>query len=121
MNSRATEVCVPGAASGRLFSMWLFAPFRIDAANQTLYRENVRVAIMPKPFAVLCYLVDHHGRLVAQDELLKAIWPETHVQPEVLRRYILEIRRALGDDPDFENRSEEHTYELQSRGHIVCR
>ncbi len=80
--------------------MWLFAPFRIDAANQTLYRENVRVAIMPKPFAVLCYLVDHHGRLVAQDELLKAIWPETHVQPEVLRRYILEIRRALGDDPD---------------------
>lgn len=52
---------------------------------------------MPKPFAVLRYLVEHAGRLVTQDELLSAIWPETYVQPEVLRRYILEIRRVLGD------------------------
>lgn len=29
--------------------------------------------------------------------LLNAIWPETYVQPEVLRRYILEIRRVLND------------------------
>jgi DNA-binding winged helix-turn-helix (wHTH) protein len=46
---------------------------------------------------VLKYLVERAGRLVAQDELLEAIWPDTHVQPEVLRRYILEIRRVLGD------------------------
>jgi predicted ATPase len=52
---------------------------------------------MPKPFAVLRYLVDHAGRLVTQDELLTAIWQDTYVQPEVLRRYILEIRRVLGD------------------------
>jgi tetratricopeptide (TPR) repeat protein len=52
---------------------------------------------MPKPFAVLRYLVEHAGRVVTQDELLAAIWPDTYVQPEVLRRYILEIRRALGD------------------------
>jgi tetratricopeptide (TPR) repeat protein len=32
--------------------------------------------------------------------LLTAIWPDTYVQPEVLRRYILEIRRVLGDDVD---------------------
>ena len=52
---------------------------------------------MPKPFAVLQYLVEHPGRLVTHDQLLGAIWPDTYVQPEVLRRYILEIRRALGD------------------------
>ena len=52
---------------------------------------------MPIPFAVLRYLVEHAGRLVTHDELLNAVWPETYVQPEVLRRYILEIRRALGD------------------------
>ncbi len=55
---------------------------------------------MPKPFAVLRYLVDHAGRLVTPDELLGAIWPDTYVQPEVLRRYILEIRRALDDAAD---------------------
>jgi DNA-binding winged helix-turn-helix (wHTH) protein len=55
---------------------------------------------MPKPFAVLQYLVEHAGRLVTHDELLTAIRSETHVQPEVLRRYIREIRRVLGDQAD---------------------
>jgi tetratricopeptide (TPR) repeat protein len=55
---------------------------------------------MPKPFAVLRYLVEHPGRVVTHDELLAAIWPDTYVQPEVLRRYILEIRRALRDDAE---------------------
>src|SRR6516165_1543764 len=85
------EVAVP---------VWQFPPFRLDVANQCLYRDDVRISLMPKPFSILQYLVEHAGRLVTQDELLTAIWPETHVQPEVLRRYILEIRRALGDQPE---------------------
>jgi len=28
---------------------------------------------------------------------MDALWPETYVQPEVLRKYILEIRKSLGD------------------------
>jgi len=74
-----------------------FQAFRLDEVNQCLWRGDTRVSLMPKPFAVLRYLVEHAGRLVTHDELLTAIWPETYVQPEVLRRYILEIRRALGD------------------------
>jgi DNA-binding winged helix-turn-helix (wHTH) protein/tetratricopeptide (TPR) repeat protein len=77
-----------------------FPPFGLDAVNQCLWRDDVRVPLMPKPFAVLQYLVDHSGRLVTHDELLSALWPDTHVQPEVLRRYVLEIRRALGDDAE---------------------
>src|SRR5215472_6629233 len=77
--------------------MTWFAPFRLDVVNQCLWRGETRLPLMPKPFAVLRYLVEHAGRLVTQDELLSAIWPETYVQPEVLRRYILEIRRVLGD------------------------
>jgi DNA-binding winged helix-turn-helix (wHTH) protein len=49
---------------------------------------------------MLAYLIEHAGRVVAQDEILEALWPETHVNPEVLRKYILEIRKALGDRPD---------------------
>src|SRR5262249_9727281 len=62
------------------------------------WRGDTRLSIMPKPFAVLRHLVDNAGRLVTQDELLVAVWPDAYVQPEVLRRYILEIRRILGDD-----------------------
>ena len=75
-----------------------FQPFRLDEVNQCLWRGDTRVSLMPKPFAVLVYLVEHAGRLVTHDELLSAIWPDTYVQPEVLRRYILEIRRVLNDD-----------------------
>ena len=74
-----------------------FEPFRLDAENQCLWRGETRISLMPKPFAVLQYLVEHPGRLVTHDQLLGAVWPDTYVQPEVLRRYILEIRRALGD------------------------
>jgi len=49
-------------------------------------------------FAVLEYLVRHAGRLVPQEEILEAVWPDTYVQPEVLRTYIQEIRKVL-DDP----------------------
>jgi DNA-binding winged helix-turn-helix (wHTH) protein/tetratricopeptide (TPR) repeat protein len=75
-----------------------FQSFRLDDVNQCLWRGDTRVMLQPKPFAVLRYLVEHAGQLVTHDDLLTAIWPDTYVQPEVLRRYILEIRRVLGDD-----------------------
>jgi TolB-like protein/DNA-binding winged helix-turn-helix (wHTH) protein/Tfp pilus assembly protein PilF len=58
------------------------------------------VAIPPKAYDVLRYLVENPGRLVTQDELLEAVWPETYVNPEILRKYILDIRKILGDRPD---------------------
>jgi DNA-binding winged helix-turn-helix (wHTH) protein len=75
----------------------VFPPFRLDPVNQCVWRDGVRLEVAPKAFAVLCFLVDHPGRLVTQNELLEAIWPETYVQPEVLRTYILELRKTLGD------------------------
>src|ERR1700681_2816267 len=78
--------------------MKVFHPFRLDPANQCLWRGDARITLTPKVFAVLCHLVEHPERLVTQEELLEAIWPETYVQPEILRKYILELRKVLGDD-----------------------
>ncbi len=58
----------------------------------------MRIPLAPKVFLVLEYLVRHAGRLVPQEEVLEAVWPDTYVQPEILRTYILEIRKTL-DDP----------------------
>lgn len=77
-----------------------FESFRLDETNQNLWRGESRVELTPKAFGVLDYLVEHAGRLVSQEELLNALWPGTYVNPEVLRKYVLEIRRALGDRPD---------------------
>jgi len=75
-----------------------FQSFGLDTSNQCLLREGVPVDLAPKPFAVLRYLVENPGRLITHDELLDALWPETYVQPQVLRTYMLELRKVLGDD-----------------------
>ncbi|MGA3046566.1 MAG: AAA family ATPase [Terracidiphilus sp.] len=75
-----------------------FGSFRLDTANECLLRDGVTIAIPPKPFSVLRYLVENPGRLITHDELLDALWPETYVQPQILRTYMLELRKLLGDD-----------------------
>src|SRR5487761_2440539 len=75
-----------------------FESFGLDTSNECLWQNGVQISLPPKPFAVLRYLVEHPGRLVTHDELLDALWPEAYVQPQVLRTYMLDLRRALGDD-----------------------
>ena len=80
--------------------MKFFKTFRLDTANHLLWCNEERVSVTPKAFDLLAYLVEHAGRLVTQNEILEALWAETYVNPEILRKYILEIRKALGDRPD---------------------
>lgn len=80
--------------------MKVFEAFRLDTVNQCLRRGEERLPMTPRAYDVLRYLVEHPGRLITQDELLEALWSETYVQPEVLRKYILEIRKVLGDRLD---------------------
>src|SRR5260370_26347466 len=80
--------------------MKLFKSFRLDTANHLLWRNGDRIPLAPKAFDVLAYLVEHAGQLVTQDEILEALWSETYVNPEILRKYILEVRKTLGDRPD---------------------
>jgi len=77
-----------------------FHVFRLDTVNHCLWRGEERVSLTPKAFDVLRYLVEHADRLVTQDEILNALWPETYVNPEVIKKYVLGIRTALGDPRD---------------------
>ena len=79
--------------------MQKFGAFQLDSANECLWHCGQRLTLTPRPFAVLRYLVENPQRLVTHDELLEALWPETYVQPQVLRTYVLELRKLLGDTP----------------------
>ncbi|HET8948302.1 MAG TPA: AAA family ATPase, partial [Candidatus Polarisedimenticolia bacterium] len=81
-----------------------FHEFRLDTVNHRLYRGDELVAMAPKAFDLLRYLVQHAHRLVTQNEILDALWSDVHVHPEVVKKYILEIRKTLGD------RSEKPTF-----------
>jgi DNA-binding winged helix-turn-helix (wHTH) protein/tetratricopeptide (TPR) repeat protein len=76
-----------------------FESFCLDLASEQLLCDGEVVSLTPKAFAVLRRLIEDGGQLVSKDELLHAGWANTHVSDGVLKVIILEIRRALGDDP----------------------
>lgn len=78
--------------------MIAFGVYRLDRSSGRLLRAGKDVRLRLKTFEVLEYLATRPGRLVSKDELLDAIWPDTHVTPSVLTGCIRELRRALGDD-----------------------
>ena len=79
-------------------AIFVFPPFRLDAANEQLWRDSNLVDLRPKTFEVLLYLVQNAQRLVTKRELLDSVWAGASVSDELLRGYIRELRDALGDD-----------------------
>ncbi|MDX1815460.1 MAG: AAA family ATPase, partial [Thermodesulfobacteriota bacterium] len=76
----------------------VFEPFRIDVADERLWRGEDVVRLTNKAFSVLRYLAERPARLVTKDELLEAVWPDTNVSEAAMTVCIRELRQALGDD-----------------------
>ena len=76
-----------------------FSPFRLDPINKCLWRDDVKIPLVPKTYDVLWYLVSHPGKLIHKEELLAGVWPNEHVSDSVLKLRISELRKLLGDHP----------------------
>src|SRR5215510_12390327 len=74
-----------------------FGPFRLDSAERLLLRAGEVVPLAPKAFETLLALVEHHGRVLKKDELMKLIWPDTFVEEGNLAQHIFTLRRVLSD------------------------
>jgi DNA-binding winged helix-turn-helix (wHTH) protein len=79
-----------------------FGPFGLDPAERLLLRGGQPVALTPKAFDLLVYLVERHGRLVEKQELMAALWPDAVVEEANLAYNISAVRRALGDGQEGE-------------------
>jgi DNA-binding winged helix-turn-helix (wHTH) protein/tetratricopeptide (TPR) repeat protein len=77
--------------------LYRFDDFELSPARRTFARNGTSVAVSPKAFENLTYLVTNPGRVVTKDELLKAVWPESFVEESNLSQHIFALRRALGD------------------------
>ena len=75
-----------------------FHSFRLDTNDECLWRDGQRLALTPKAFAVLNYMVEQAGHLVTKEELMEVVWPETFVQEEILKTYVRKLRQTLGDN-----------------------
>jgi eukaryotic-like serine/threonine-protein kinase len=76
-----------------------FADVEVREPELRVIRSGEPLAIEPKAFRVLIYLLRHAGRLVPKEELLTAVWGDTAVTDNSLTRAIALLRRLLEDDP----------------------
>ena len=86
----------PSLAQGRRLA---FADCRLDLSAHRLWRGDREVALRPKSWDVLRYLVERPGVLVTKDALHREIWPDAVVSDDTLTKSIGELRQALADDP----------------------
>jgi TolB-like protein/DNA-binding winged helix-turn-helix (wHTH) protein/Flp pilus assembly protein TadD len=75
-----------------------FDGYVLDAERGSLLRGGDELALRPKTFAVLQFLLENAGRLVSKDEIMAAVWLNVAITDDVLVQSVGEIRRALGDD-----------------------
>jgi len=76
-----------------------FGRFRLKVAERVLLRDGELVPLTPKVFDILVTLVEHGGQVVAKDDLMKRVWPNTFVEEGNLTQNISLLRKALGETP----------------------
>ena len=76
-----------------------FDRFRVDVAERELRRDGMRVPLTPKVFDMLLVLLEHRGRTVEKDQLIREVWGTVYVEDGSLNRSVSTLRKALGDDP----------------------
>jgi DNA-binding winged helix-turn-helix (wHTH) protein/tetratricopeptide (TPR) repeat protein len=74
-----------------------FGPFRLHPLRRVLLRDGSPVALTARVFDTLLVLVERRGRVVAKDELMAALWPDTAVEENNLTQHVSMLRKALGE------------------------
>lgn len=74
-----------------------FGLFHLDPARRLLLRSGSPVPLTPKAFDVLLLLVEHSGELILKDELMAALWSDSHVEEANITQTVFMLRKALGE------------------------
>jgi TolB-like protein len=74
-----------------------FGQCRVVAPLREVWLDEQCVAIEPKAFDLLLYLIRNRDRAVSKDELQDNIWPGVIITDAALTRCVMKARRASGD------------------------
>lgn len=74
-----------------------FDNFALDDSIPELTQGGAAVAIEPKVFDVLSYLITHRDRIVSKDELIEHVWAGRIVSDAAVTSRINLVRQAVGD------------------------
>ena len=78
--------------------LYLFEDYALDNERRELRRGQAPVAIEPKVFDLLAFVIENRQRVVSRDDLIAQVWDGRIVSESALARCISEARSAIGDD-----------------------
>ncbi|WP_171103040.1 alpha/beta fold hydrolase [Ruegeria sp. HKCCD7255] len=70
----------------------------LDRRDGKLSSGQEHSTLSPKATEVLECLIAANGEVLSREDILQSAWQGLHVNPDLVREYIFEIRKALGDD-----------------------
>jgi two-component system KDP operon response regulator KdpE len=72
----------------------------VDLARREVMLDGRLLSLTRKEYAMLAMLLQHAGRVVTQQQLLRELWGPTHTADSQYVRIVLgKLRQKLGDDP----------------------
>jgi DNA-binding winged helix-turn-helix (wHTH) protein/tetratricopeptide (TPR) repeat protein len=75
-----------------------FGPFRLDLAEERLWKGTELLTLRRKAFALLRYLAENPRRLITQEELIRSVWDGAAISESLVRGCVRELRQVIGDD-----------------------
>jgi DNA-binding winged helix-turn-helix (wHTH) protein/tetratricopeptide (TPR) repeat protein len=76
-------------------SQYRFHEFEVDLAHRSLRRAGHPVTVDSQTFDLLAFLVNNPQRVVTEDELTEALWPDSETGESSLSDHIRLLREAL--------------------------
>ena len=77
--------------------VYRFADITIETATLEVLRGSTALALEPKAFRLLLYLLENRDRVVAKEELIARVWDGAFVGDNALTRVVAQLRKQLGD------------------------
>lgn len=78
--------------------IYLFENYSLDSDRRELRREGTLVAVEPRAFDLLLYLVRNRDHVVSKDDLIAKVWQGRIVSDSALTSRMNAARNAVGDN-----------------------
>jgi DNA-binding winged helix-turn-helix (wHTH) protein len=79
--------------------LYRFADFVLSPRQRTLARNGQPIALIPRYFDLLLFLVERRTDAVHRRDIFDRVWSDVIVSDSALSQAIRTLRRTLGDDP----------------------
>src|SRR6266446_2611477 len=81
-------------------NVYRFGSYLLDRRKRALSQDGSPIALTPKAFDVLLFLVQNPNRLITKEELFNAVWADSFVEEGNLTQNIFLLRKALAQNSE---------------------